>query len=233
MGKHPSNTSRYFSLDFGLVHLVALDMNMYFGVDPCGEPCRKAQLAWLEEDLQMANANREAVPWVLVFSHYPLYCSGCNTKQVSAAYYASDEAELCGNGNVTAAAAFAAAQLEGGQTASISAGQSSDTMIADMQPLFEQYSVDLYLAGHWHYYESLWPITSADNFCEAGKGSPDCDRIPATRKQTTEFSYGRVIAHNRTHLTFQQLLNIDGSIFDEWTIHQPVHPFASAAGIQV
>merc|ERR1712107_443739 len=70
----------------------------------------------------------------------------------------------------------------------------------------------------------------ADNFCEAGKGSPDCDRIPATRKQTTEFSYGRVIAHNRTHLTFQQLLNVDGSIFDEWTIHQPSHPFFTSSG---
>merc|ERR1712176_371504 len=107
MGRHPSNTSRYFSLDFGLVHLVALDMNMYYGDDPCGEPCRKAQLAWLEEDLQLANANREAVPWLLVFSHYPMYCSGCNAKQVSSAYYASDDAELCGNGNSSASVSYA------------------------------------------------------------------------------------------------------------------------------
>jgi len=145
----------------------------------------------------------------------------------------------------------------------LSASSSSDTMIKDMQPLFEKFSLDLYLAGHWHYYESLWPVSkegsddcmacaesshksfdepqatvhvttgnggppSKDTFCESGSGAPDCDSIPATRKQTNEYSFGRVIAHNRTHLTFQQVLNIDGSIFDEWTIHQPDHPFASS-----
>jgi len=218
------------------------------------------------EDLRLANANREAVPWVVAFSHYPLYCSGCNSKQVSAAYYASDEAELCGNGNVSASETFSATHLESGSKVSV--GASSDSMIADMQPLFERYSVDVYLGGHWHYYESLWPITSAgsdnckacgvsakksfdrpqgtvhattgnggppskDTFCEAGGGAPDCNNIPATRKQTNEYSFGRVVAHNRTHLTFQQVLNSDGSLFDEWTIHQPSHPFASLDEIQV
>lgn len=269
MGNHPSNTSRYFSLDFGLVHLVALDLNMYYGVDPCGEPCKKAQLAWLEEDLKLANANREAVPWVLAFSHYPMYCSGCNAKQVSAAYYASDDAEFCGNGNASASQRFAMGLTESqrtGEPVNVGASAGSDGIITDLQPLFDKYSVDLYLGGHWHYYESLWPTAAGsgtckacgkptqksfekpqstvhvttgnggppgkDTFCESGKGAPDCDSIPATRKQTNEYSYGRVVAHNRTHLTFQQLLNADGSLFDEWTIVQPSHPFA-ATEIQI
>merc|ERR1712159_72424 len=49
-GSTPSNTSRWFSADYGLVHLIALDLNMYFGTDTaCGEPCRQAQIKWLAE----------------------------------------------------------------------------------------------------------------------------------------------------------------------------------------
>ena len=205
------------------------------------------------------------MPWVLAFSHYPMYCSGCNSKQVSARYYASDEAEFCGNGNASASAAFAASRPE--EDVNLGASASSDGIVTDLQPLFEKYSLDLYLAGHWHYYESLWPTRAgsgnckacgkptqksfdkpqatvhvttgnggppgADTFCESGSGAPDCNSIPATRKQTNQWSYGRVIAHNRTHLTFQQLLNKDGSLFDEWTIHQPSHPFESPTEIQI
>ena len=67
----PSNTSRYFSVDLGLVHLVALSMNGYNGVDKCTTKCNKEQLAWLKEDL--AAVNRTKTPWVVAMSHFPLY----------------------------------------------------------------------------------------------------------------------------------------------------------------
>ena len=35
--------------------------------------------------------------------------------------------------------------------------QSSDASIKDLIPLLDKGGVDLYLAGHWHYYESLYP----------------------------------------------------------------------------
>jgi hypothetical protein len=63
---HPSNSSRYFSSQLGLVHMVVLDFNLYYNLDPCGDFCRQAQLDWFEEDLRRANANRGAVPWLLV-----------------------------------------------------------------------------------------------------------------------------------------------------------------------
>jgi hypothetical protein len=47
----------------------------YNGVDSCGASCRAAQLEWLEKDLAAANANRDAVPWIVAFSHFPLYCA--------------------------------------------------------------------------------------------------------------------------------------------------------------
>ena len=70
-GATPSHTSRFFSADWGLIHFVALDLNVYYGNDPCGHPCRAAQKAWLAADLKAANANRAAVPFVVVMSHYP------------------------------------------------------------------------------------------------------------------------------------------------------------------
>lgn len=76
-GTTPSGTSRYFSVDLGLIHFVALDMNMYNAVDNCGELCRQSQLKWLRRDLEAAQANRKAVPWIVAMSHYPLYCSNC------------------------------------------------------------------------------------------------------------------------------------------------------------
>ena len=76
-GSVPSGTSRWYAVDLGLVHLVALDLNMYNGVDTCGAACRAAQLQWLEKDLAAADANRAKVPWIVAFSHFPLYCSNC------------------------------------------------------------------------------------------------------------------------------------------------------------
>jgi hypothetical protein len=58
----PSHTSRYFSVNFGLTHLVALSMNGYNAVDTCTTVCNKAQLDWLKQDL--AAVNRTKTPWV-------------------------------------------------------------------------------------------------------------------------------------------------------------------------
>lgn len=63
-----------------------------------------------------------------------------------------------------------------------------------------------------------------DNFCE-DPSVPAC-RIASTNVQTTEFSYGRITAHNASHFTFQQFLNSNGSLFDEFTLVQDTHgPF--------
>jgi hypothetical protein len=109
-GSLASNTSRYFSVDFGLIHFVALDLNVYYGCDTCtADPkpnCVDKQKAWLDADLDQANANRDQVPWIVVMSHFPFYCTGClgsnaMGEKVSARYYESADAEFFGNGNLT------------------------------------------------------------------------------------------------------------------------------------
>ena len=65
-GNVPSNTSRYFSFDFGLIHFVALDLNMYYGTDPCGDPCRLAQMDWQVPKHSVTNDGRGRCPRCLV-----------------------------------------------------------------------------------------------------------------------------------------------------------------------
>ena len=80
-GPVPSQSSRYFSVDLGLIHLIALNLNPYFGCDPLGSAAIESQKKWLEQDLIAANANREAVPWVRALPlngpHLPAaFCNG-------------------------------------------------------------------------------------------------------------------------------------------------------------
>ena len=65
----------------------------------------------------------------------------------------------------------------------------------------------------------------ADNFREdcGGKVKDDCGSIPATRHQSVSFGYGRLIAHNRTHLQFTQTRNNDSVVEDDWSIVQAAH----------
>ena len=67
-----SNTNLYFSLDMGLIHLIVLNTMPYLDLR---DDLRVAQLAWLEKDLKAANSNREKVPWVIIATHVPMYCS--------------------------------------------------------------------------------------------------------------------------------------------------------------
>lgn len=62
-----SRTSQWTSVDIGLVHVVALDL------DPSPAVFVGEQVEWLKADLAAADANRESVPWIVVTSHFPLY----------------------------------------------------------------------------------------------------------------------------------------------------------------
>ena len=60
-GAVPSKSSRYFSVDFGLTHLVGLSLNGYNGVDLCTTKCNEEQKEWLKKDL--AAVDRSKTPW--------------------------------------------------------------------------------------------------------------------------------------------------------------------------
>lgn len=64
-GMAAATQNLWYSFDFGGVHVAAIST----------EHDLKQQAVWLREDLQRAAANREAVPWIVVMAHKPMYCS--------------------------------------------------------------------------------------------------------------------------------------------------------------
>ncbi len=61
-------SGRWYSVDIGLVHLVVLDFNVYYTLEP--DAVRVAQLAWLAKDL--AAVDRTATPWLIATGHMPM-----------------------------------------------------------------------------------------------------------------------------------------------------------------
>ena len=64
---YPDHAERYYSFDYGRIHVVALDTEFAF-LDPAR---RAAQLAWLEADLAATTQ-----PWKIALFHRPPYSAG-------------------------------------------------------------------------------------------------------------------------------------------------------------
>jgi predicted phosphodiesterase len=64
---NPQDTGRYYSFDWGNVHFVALDSELYYE-DSSGSP--EEQKTWLERDLRETHR-----PWKIAFLHRPIYSS--------------------------------------------------------------------------------------------------------------------------------------------------------------
>ncbi len=64
----PNNAERFYSVDYGPVHLISLDTQAAF----LSSARRQEQIAWLTSDLQASQGQ----PWRIVFFHRPPYSSG-------------------------------------------------------------------------------------------------------------------------------------------------------------
>ena len=63
----PGNTeSLYWSLDVGLVHLIAIDTETFHYNS---QSVQDRMTDWLWADLKKANNNRAQVPWIIVMGH--------------------------------------------------------------------------------------------------------------------------------------------------------------------
>jgi hypothetical protein len=132
--------------------------------------------------------------------------------------------------------------------ANVEGKAAAGTLLTDLEPLMFAAGVDLYVAGHWHFYESSWPvgpngIVGVKSFLQprapvhlvtGAGGAPSLDSFGAplayTRAQLSINSYSRMTVLNDTHLRWQQVDNGSGEVVDEWTIVQMAHgPFAATA----
>ena len=65
----------YYSFDLGPVHFVSISTEFYYFLN-FGIHTVIRQYKWLEQDLQRAVANVARTPWIIVFGHRPMYCTG-------------------------------------------------------------------------------------------------------------------------------------------------------------
>jgi len=235
-GSLPSNTSRYISTDLGLIHIVGLDLN---NLDD-------GQVAWLEADLQVATANRQNVPWIMVTSHFPMYHSSISKHyDASLSKYVGDDSEEY----PTSGHEWFPLECEGCPTV----GDFYNNLATNLVPILEKYGVDIYNAGHIHDYESTWPILNGTrtqtNFnnptgvvyiTEGNGGVPgvvgnntlvQCeDEAPYCRTHGTGGAFGIITVYNATHLQYDHMQNPDGKISDSFVIVQDKHgPFVHHA----
>ena len=116
-----------------------LDYNVYYGTEP--DALRVAQLAWLQADL--AAVDRAATPWVLATAHMPMQCS-------SITY----DGEFVGQAQRYARALGASPQAVAAATpyrgCTGTGVDNTEASRKDVEPLFLQYGVDLFMCGHEH-----------------------------------------------------------------------------------
>ncbi|KAI1719822.1 calcineurin-like phosphoesterase domain-containing protein [Ditylenchus destructor] len=64
----------FYSFDLGAAHFIAFSTEFYFFWQYGFEQISH-QWAWLINDLEKANRNRDKVPWIITMGHRPMYCS--------------------------------------------------------------------------------------------------------------------------------------------------------------
>ncbi|KAI8373126.1 Metallo-dependent phosphatase-like protein [Radiomyces spectabilis] len=120
-----------YSIDYKSLHLVSFSTEVLFeGSDAEIETA----LHWLDNDLRKANKHRQKRPWVVVFSHRPLYCS---TQTIS---------QDC---------TYRAAHVRNGVS-----DFDLRTFSPGIEKLLVERNVDLYISGHVHNYERTYPVTN-------------------------------------------------------------------------
>lgn len=159
----------FYSADIGLLHIIHLDLSPYFEhfencitYDECGFPrefirdshskdpssrydfqsYRQRLLAFTREDL--AAVNRLTTPWVIISSHYPLY-------ETTTTYFdpALGPEERYRPGSSRGRSYRPESNIRPDRT----------QVIQDLEPLFEEFEIDVYFCGHNHNYETTWPVS--------------------------------------------------------------------------
>jgi len=225
-----TSSNMYYSYDVGPVHFVAISTEHYFffpyDVDI------GVQFEWLIKDLEKANHNRNKVPWIIVYGHRPFYCSDLSTHKHGSPRHITNKQDCIINAN----------KLRNGV-------EVLGTRKWGLEQLFNEMGVDMYICGHEHSYERLWPVYdgivhngtlaspytnptapvhiitgSAGNRENLDSFGPSLGPWSAFRSAT--YGYGRMNVFNSTHIHFEQILADKGTVLDEFWLIQEIHgPF--------
>jgi hypothetical protein len=252
-----SNSSRWYSFELGPVHFSAIDTDAY-GFDEVAYILAE-QFQWLEQDL--AAVDRNATPFVVLLGHRPMYCSSITAQLSSHLGWPkqTDEDLLLGTpmpvdyGNGFRAAGVHPPQWAPRGDAAHLVEHENDTptcgiddllrngmlstttqeRLYGLEPLMAKYEVNVYLTGHEHNYERLWPTmngTSSQSYTQPGKpvhvvtgsgGAYGKDEFgiagPWDAFRSSEWSYSDIVV-NRTHFTLRQRLATNSTVIDSFVL---------------
>ncbi|CAK72338.1 unnamed protein product (macronuclear) [Paramecium tetraurelia] len=81
------NYYNFYSVDLGLVHYIFYNpTNIVY--DECNQTEIDIMVSIMENDLIEATKNRDKIPWIIVNSHYPMYCSDATDPMCSSNFIA-------------------------------------------------------------------------------------------------------------------------------------------------
>jgi hypothetical protein len=205
------DTNFFYSFDLGKAHFVALNSETYFYLSA---EARKTQMNWLTQDLAQADANKAAVPWLIVMAHKPLYCNIDYTLH------------------------------EYSPHTNVNCGKEANIMRHAWEEVFYQHKVDIYFAGHVHNYQRTGPVyhnqtVPADNdsdsvfinpkapiYILSGDAGSDHGHEPLSLTPqdwsiygTSAYGFGKLTVFNETHLLWEQYDAEEQEITDSvWVI---------------
>jgi len=193
MPNDPFGDSQAYSLDVGLIHLVAISSEYYGFFYEYGPELVHLQYAWLVSDLQKANDNRAQVPWILTYQHRPFYCSNLNSYECTAF-----ENAMLRTGYE---------RLPGYESLIIDSGV--DFGFWGHEHSYERFypvaNRKVYNLSSDPYHNAAAPIyiVSGSGGCHSGHawfGPP----TPGSAARINDYGYSMLTVHNRTHLLHEQ-----------------------------
>ncbi|VDK19566.1 unnamed protein product [Anisakis simplex] len=69
-----SDHNLFYSFDLGVAHFIAFSTEFYYYLK-YGSHQIARQWEWLNNDLKVADQDREKRPWIITLGHRPMYCS--------------------------------------------------------------------------------------------------------------------------------------------------------------
>ncbi|CAD8099976.1 unnamed protein product [Paramecium primaurelia] len=193
----------FYSFNIGLVHFIQYDPVMIvYKADP-NNYTKERLLSQFRNDLITAVQNREEVPWIVVFTHYPIYCNFMDDDQ-------------CVN-NFKYLAEFEKLFKEFHVDLYVSGHQHN---YQRNYPYYQNNSASFEMDGNIYYnYESPITIIEGAGGADYGPEIMIYRDQPYTAKQLAQNGVGLLQVMNKTHLQFQHIQVSTNEVMDEiWII---------------
>ncbi|CAD8199639.1 unnamed protein product [Paramecium pentaurelia] len=194
----------FYSFNIGFVHFIQYDpVKIIYKADQ-NNLIRDQLLLQFRNDLITAVQNREEVPWIVVFTHYPIYCNFMDDDQ-------------CVN-NFKYLAEFEKLFKEFHVDLYVSGHQHN---YQRNYPYYQNDSALFEMDGNIYYnYESPITIIEGAGGADYGPEIMILENKPYTVKQMDQNGVGLLQVMNKTHLQFQQVRVSTNEIIDEFWIIQ-------------